>query len=49
MTARAAPTDAHTGWTAAIGALAGQVTLAAGSLVLQVVAAHALGAEDFGG
>ena len=48
MTARAAPTDAHTGWTAAIGALAGQVTLAAGSLVLQVVAAHALGAEDFG-
>lgn len=48
MTPRTAPVHGGTGWPAALGALAGQVTLAAGSLVLQVVAARALGAADFG-
>ncbi len=40
--------DTSTGWATAAGALAGQVTLAGGSLVLQLVAARALGAADFG-
>ncbi|WP_296604396.1 hypothetical protein, partial [Nocardioides sp.] len=48
MTPHTAAVRDGTGWPAALGALAGQVTLAGGSLVMQVVAARALGATDFG-
>lgn len=48
MSRAVAPAGSGTGWRAAVGALAGQGTLAAGSFVLQVVAARTLGPEDFG-